>query len=252
MTLDITECSVYIATPCYGGMVTEEYAQNLVKTSMELNLNGVPCFVQTMKNESYISRGRMVLMADFMASDYTHLMFIDSDIGWESHQIAQLLIRDRDVIAGIYPKKMLPIKYVMNGAKEPEEDGCVEVSDAGTGFMMIKRHVIERLIAAHPELKVQPHIFDHTNKFGDTYRQKFTDNYYAIMDGQVRDGRLLTEDYSFCRRWQDLGGKIYVDPTIRLSHTGTYVFSETEWDSLKSAIKDEIIEEMKHGELRTA
>jgi hypothetical protein len=209
---------VHICMPCYGGMLTESTFMSYIKWSNTARQLGIDWTMETMTNESLISRARNTLTAKFLNNkESTHLMFIDADIGWEPWHLLVMLNRDVDVIGGLYPMKSLPIKWCVNGFDGAEEgpDGLQEVSKTGTGFMLIKRGVFEKL-DAHPATK--PFMNDiglpaELNPYMKTY-----------FDTAVRENRYYSEDWTFCENFRDLGGKIWVDKRVLLKHTGTYVF----------------------------
>jgi hypothetical protein len=217
---------VHICMPCYGGMLTESTFMSYIKWSNTCRQLGIDWTMETMTNESLISRARNTLTAKFLHNkDSTHLMFIDADIGWEPWHLLVMLNRDVDVIGGLYPMKSLPVKWCVNGFEGAEEgaDGLQEVSKTGTGFMLIKRHVFEKL-NAHPATR--PFINDiglpaELNPYMKTY-----------FDTAVRENRYYSEDWTFCENWRDLGGKVWVDKRILLKHTGTYVFDFQTQDQL--------------------
>jgi hypothetical protein len=144
-------------------------------------------------------------------------MFVDADIGWEPWHLLTLLNRDVDVIGGLYPMKTLPIKWVVNGFEGAEEgaDGLQEVSKTGTGFMLVKRHVFEKL-NAHPAVK------PFANDIG--LPKELDQHLKTYYDTAVRENRYYSEDWTFCENWRDLGGRVWVDKRVLLKHTGTYVF----------------------------
>ena len=128
---------VHICMPCYGGMLTESTFMSYIKWSNTCRQLGLEWTMETMTNESLISRARNTLVAKFLNNpDSTHLMFIDADIGWEPWHLLVMLNRDVDVIGGLYPMKTLPIKWVVNGFDGAEQgpDGLQEVSKTGTGL----------------------------------------------------------------------------------------------------------------------
>ena len=136
-----------------------------------------------------------------------------------------MLNRDVDIIGGLYPMKSLPIKWCVNGFEGAEEgaDGLQEVTKTGTGFMLIKRAVFEKM-KGHPSVK--PFINDiglpaELNKDMKTY-----------FDTGVRENRYYSEDWAFCENWRDLGGKIWVDKRVLLRHVGTYVFDQAAQDQV--------------------
>jgi hypothetical protein len=217
---------VHICMPCYGGQLTESTFMSYIKWANTCRQLGIDWTMETMTNESLISRARNTLTAKFLHNkESTHLMFIDADIGFEPWHILVMLNRDVDIIGGLYPMKSLPVKWCVNGFEGAEEgaDGLQEVSKTGTGFMLIKRHVFEKL-NAHPATK--PFINDiglpaELNPYMKTY-----------FDTAVRENRYYSEDWTFCENWRDLGGKVWVDKRVLLRHTGTYVFDYAAQDQL--------------------
>lgn len=209
---------VHICMPCYGGMLTESTFMSYIKWSNTARQLGLEWTIETMTNESLISRARNTLVAKFLNNpDSTHLMFVDADIGWEPWHLLVLLNRDVDVIGGLYPMKTLPIKWVVNGFEGAEEgpDGLQEVSKTGTGFMLVKRHVFEKL-NAHPAVK------SFANDIG--LPKELDQHLKTYYDTAVRENRYYSEDWTFCENWRDLGGKVWVDKRVLLKHSGTYVF----------------------------
>ena len=215
---------VHICMPCYGGMLTESTFTSFIKWASTARQLGINWTVETLSNESLISRGRNTLTAKFLSNkESTHLMFIDSDIGWEAWHLLVLLNRDVDVIGGLYPMKSMPVKWCVNGFEGAETgpDHLQEVTKTGTGFLLIKREVFEKL-NAHPA--VRPFVNDiglpsELNPYMKTY-----------FDTAVREGRYYSEDWTFCENWRDLGGKVWVDKRVLLKHTGTYVFDHAAQD----------------------
>jgi hypothetical protein len=174
--------------------------------------------METMTNESLITRARNTLTAKFLINpDSTHLMFIDADIGWEPWHLLVMLNADKDVIGGLYPMKSLPIKWCVNGFDGAKEDGALqEVSKTGTGFLLIKRHVFEKL-------NKHPHVIPFKNDIG--LPVELDAHMKTYFDTGVRENRYYSEDWAFCENWRDLGGEVWVDKRVLLKHSGTYVFS---------------------------
>lgn len=229
------------ATPCYGGTCTEPYLRSMLDLTRALLTLGVPHRVETMVNESLITRARNRLVQRFLASDATHLFFIDADLRFRAGDVIRLLAHDKPVVAGAYPAKVVhedrlvgrtfdsveelrraTIQYVVNVVYEDEEamargevrvrDGLVEAHDAGTGFLCIQRDVITRMVEAYPETRYVP--------------ERSDEPAWALFDTSIDEhGRYLSEDYTFCRRWQRIGGTVWVDPTIVLDHVGSYVYA---------------------------
>ena len=209
---------VHIAMPCYGGMLTESTFMSFIKWANTARQLGIDWTLETMVNESLISRARNTLTAKYLdMPDATHLFFVDADIGWEPWHLLVLLNRDKDVMAGLYPMKTMPIKWVVNGFEGAEEgpDGLQEVSKAGTGFLLMKRHVFEKL-------KTHPAVKQYKNDIG--LDPKYDQHLKTYFDTAVRQNRYYSEDWTFCENWRDLGGKVYVDKRVLLRHSGSYVF----------------------------
>jgi hypothetical protein len=223
---------VHICMPCYGGMLTESTFMSYIKWSNTCRQLGLDWTIETMTNESLISRARNTLVAKFLNNPTsTHLMFVDADIGWEPWHLLVMLNADKDVIGGLYPMKTMPVKWVVNGFEGAKEEGPLqEVSKTGTGFMLIKRHVFEKL-NRHPSVKT------FANDIG---LPKELDPYMkTYFDTAVRENRYYSEDWTFCENWRDFGGEVWVDKRVLLKHTGTYVFDYAAQPALYEALKKE-------------
>jgi hypothetical protein len=217
---------VHICMPCYGGMLSEQTFMSFIKWGNACRQLGIDWTVETMTNESLISRARNTLTAKFLSTEgSTHLMFIDADIGWEPWHLLVMLNRRVDVIGGLYPMKSLPVKWCVNGipGQEQGQDNLVEVTKTGTGFLLIRREVFEKL-NQHPAVRpfnndigLDPALNVHMKTYFDT---------------AVRENRYYSEDWTFCENWRDIGGKIYIDSRVLLKHVGTYVFDGATQDQL--------------------
>jgi hypothetical protein len=210
----------FIALPCYGGQLTESFFISILRSVAVFNKLGIDMIIDTIVNESLITRGRNSLVAKMMASDAnpTHLIFIDVDIGFDETSIIKLLLADKDVVGGLYPKKVLPIDYVVNGIPGATREGSLlRVRDIGTGFLCIKKSVIETMFKQYNNLKYK-------TKIGlNPQCDEFT---YALFDGMIdsETNDYLSEDYTFCKRWLEIGGDIWADTSIVLDHSGHYKF----------------------------
>ena len=218
---------VHLCMPCYGGQLTESTFMSYIKWANVARQLGLDWTVETMTNESLISRARNTLTAKFLhTKESTHLMFIDADIGWEPWHLLVMLNHDKDVVGGLYPMKSLPVKWCVNGIPDAVQDdpsGLIEVTKTGTGFLLIKRDVFEKL-NAHPAVK------SFTNDIGlDPALNPYMKTYF---DTAVRENRYYSEDWTFCENWRDIGGQVFVDKRVLLKHTGTYVFDYQTQDKL--------------------
>jgi len=249
---EIRKSKFFIATPCYGGQLNEPYFRSVIKMMTFFNGHQIPLAFGTIANESLVTRARNVLVAYFLASDYTHLMFVDADIEFQTEDILKLYAHKKDVVVGAYPKKGVAWDKIRANLSDPAnkgkelsdrdmasfgsdyainfkfvdketktigvENGLIKLHDAGTGFMMISREAILKMIKAYPELKY--------NNDVNIANADLKDHFYALFDTMIDpiDRRYLSEDYTFCRRWQEIGGDVWLDPSISLNHYGHFCF----------------------------
>lgn len=215
----IQKSFVAICTPCYGGQVMEKHYVSMISYTIACMKNNMTFSVETMANESLVTRARNNLVAKMMSNPKaTHLMFIDADVGFDPESVYKLIAHNKDVVGGIYPKKTFEPDYVFNPSEGAQRDGdLLEVDDIGTGFLLIKREVIQKMFDSFPDLKYRNSINI------DNEAEPFM---YALFDTLIdkKTDTYLSEDYTFCQRWRELGGKIYADTSIPLSHTGYYSF----------------------------
>lgn len=216
--------NIFFATPCYGGMLTDQFFLSMFRVTQLLIQHGIKFRITTLRNESLIPRARNILTAMFLESECTHLLFIDADIEFSDDAILRMLGMDKPFMAAAYPKKTLPIDYAINlkyADKERTrvrmERGAIEVLDASTGFMLIRRSVFTKMIEAYPELHYK------NDSSIDPIYDPFCYSFFDTMH-DPDDNRYLSEDYTFCRRWQKIGGEIWLDPTTKLNHVGSYTF----------------------------
>jgi len=233
---------LFVATPCYGGLVHHRYMQCLCLLLQYGAANGIEISVELLGHESLITRGRNTLAAKFLDNTTTtHLLFIDADTGFEVQQVLRMLAFDRDVVAGMYPLKLIdwtaealdrlrhgepieqaPIRFVGTPSEPREQEGAFVAGDyAGTGFMLIKREVFARMFEAYPRLR-------YTAAHNAAVPSN-SPNQYALFDCVIDEetGEYLSEDYTFCKRWRKIGGKIWLDTESRLMHVGAYEFYGT-------------------------
>jgi len=243
---------IFIATPCYGGQIGEPYFRSMMRLSILCNKYDIPFTVSTLANESLVTRGRNTLVSFFMENPQaTHLFFIDADIEFNAEDLLRMVAYDKPIIVGAYPKKAVNWNSIIGAARNnPDEtadtieghssnyvvnfdflkddagnrtsqvqiiDNLVKLKDAGTGFMCIKKEVVQQMFEAHPELKYANDI---------NVDNKFEPFMYALFDTMIdpESRRYLSEDYTFCRLWQNMGGDVYLDPRTALNHVGHYTF----------------------------
>ena len=230
-----------VATPCFGGLVHHGYMLSVCALMDRAAGEGFAVDLALMAGDALITRSRSVLVARFLDhARATHLLFVDADIAFAPEQMIRMLRFDRDFVAGMYPIKSIDwaavprrvvagetlrsagLTYVgtpLEGADARVEDGFATARYAGTGLQLLKRSVLERMAAAHPELRFRT---VHTLA-GDQPR---SDNLYALFDPEIdaNTGEYLSEDYAFCRRWRALGGDIWLDLRSKITHVGADQF----------------------------
>lgn len=285
---ELQKQKIFLAVPMYGGNCAGMFNKSVADLSSLCTHYKIPLEMHYLFNESLITRARNYCCDAFMRSDATHLMFIDSDIGFNANDVVALLAlsvsnSEYDVITGPYPKKTISWEkirqavnkgfaekdptnlerfvgdYVFNpkaGSTTIEINKPVEVMEAGTGFMMIKKETFKKYQEAFPEMWYRPdHVrtehFDGSRKimayfdciidrgytFGDV--KKLLENLLKegsdpeaikaeakrMMDAEEKSSlRYLSEDYMFCYNVQKMGGKVWLCPWIALQHVGSYTF----------------------------
>ena len=243
---------IFIGTPCYGGMIAADYFKSCMRLVALAATKKIELQFATIGNESLITRARNTLVQLFMDGDYTHLLFIDADLAFDPQAVIRMLDFDKEVVSGVYPRKTIDwrkvkkkikdnpdisedellatsLQYNLN-VKNPEyieaKKGFIEVLDAATGFMLIKRSVFEKMAKEYTDLKFVPdqHLNQPHEKEFDFHN---TSNWnYTFFDTMVepKTKRYLSEDYAFCRLWQNIGGEIYADILSGMTHYGNYSF----------------------------
>lgn len=251
---------LYILTPCFGSVCFVNYVHCLISTIEVFRQFGIEIVIEFCRNDSLVSRARNNLVARAMANPkMTHIMFIDNDITWDANDILKLMISDKNLVGGIYPLKNYNWSDLLVDKKNPSnpspntvqqmierknnsqfkdiisdesmvqfnlvrynvnyldstlniDKNLAKVKHIATGFMMIKRNVIEKMSQAFPSTKY----VDDVN-FLKKEENEFA---YALFDCGVEEGHYFSEDWLFCHRWTKMGGSIWMDVSIALTHTG--------------------------------
>ena len=233
---------IMVATPCYGGVVTQAYMVSFLNLTRAAAQAGFTVRLSLLGYDSLVSRARSILVARFMEdAEASHLLFIDADIGFDPQQVVRLLELGKDFAGALYPIKAIdwariPERCVEGGEsltqaalnyvgtflpadQRREEAGFATASYCGGGFQLISRAAIARMFEAYPDLRYRKlHIFPQP--------PQESPHLYALFDCLIDQdsGVYLSEDYSFCRRWREIGGEIWLDTNSRLTHVGTMDF----------------------------
>jgi hypothetical protein len=231
--------NLFIASPTYGGMVATHFMASVLKLQELCMKSGVQVQFMFVMNESLITRGRNTLCHGFLQSNATHMLFLDADIGFHPEDILFMLKANVDVIGGAYPKKEINWGRVADLARQGVDTSVLsaaasnfvfnpvnpsdsyevfkpnEVMEVGTGLLLIKREVLE---------KMKEHFKDDYYTADDNLLNQ--QKVFRFFDTQVdkETNRYISEDYMFSKRWREMGGKIYLAPWTRTQHCGMYGF----------------------------
>lgn len=201
---------VAIATPCHGNKVEINYLHSVVAMTHMMRTHNIQFSLLTVPNEALVMRSRNHLVWQFMQTDCTHLFFTDSDMGWKAGTIMRLLSHGKDVVAGIGRRKQEgPPSYCANIVEPVQVDsetGLIKAIHVGGACLLISRACLTKMLAVYDSLK-----------YLDVQANRYET---ALFDTELRDGKFWSEDYTFCRRWRDIGGDVWIDPEIYLEHVG--------------------------------
>ena len=219
---------VFIPLICYNHTCNAEWMMSILKFTISAREVGLNCTFYPIFFESLVSRARNAAVAHFLANEEnTHLLFIDSDIMFEPEDVYRLLQADKDVIAGMYPKKYIVwdrlkknpnaerVDFPIGDKTRVTDDNYIESNYLPTGFLMIKRETIQKLITLHPELKYKNDI--------DGYMSA-GDNFYNLFRVGINNGIYESEDWGFCSLWKEAGGQVLIHPDINLKHVGWHSY----------------------------
>jgi hypothetical protein len=227
---------LFIPVICYNHTANTEYMMSLIALTHVLKNSGIEFVLYPIVFDSLVSRARNAAVAQFLHSDCTDLIFIDSDIEFDPESVIKLLRHGKEVVAGVYAKKYYVldrvfqgeeiVDFVISGNVELNSQGLIECTYAPTGFLMINRSVFQKMMSAYPHLKYRNDIDGYGN----------LDTFYDFFHVSVRNGILESEDWGFCSLWRELGGKILIDPTICLGHVGWTTFRGNPWKWCQESI----------------
>lgn len=248
-----TKTKLFVCTPMYGGQCAGMFTKSIVDLASICTAHGIDMRLFFLFNESLITRARNYCVDEFLRSECTHLMFIDSDIGFDPRDVIALLglsameDKEYDIIGAVYPKKCIAwekVKVAVDQGRAdqnpnildqyigdfvfnpvPTPDGRIplgepaEVLEIGTGFMMIRRETFAKYKAGIPNISYLP---DHTRSEHFDGSREIEMYFQAEIDPASR--RYLSEDYLFCQNIRKVGGKVWMCPWMELKHIGSYIF----------------------------
>jgi hypothetical protein len=213
---------VLLAAPSYDGRISVWHAAALAETckiGISNNINVVPLY---MSFDSLVQRARNDIVKVALDTNVDDLIFIDCDQDWSPSDVFRLLSYDVGVVGAPVVKKSDIEQYNVKllGPFEVQENGLVEVNGIGTGFMRIRRDALQK-------------IYDASEEYKELHKEEPN---RMVFDVKVIDGELCSEDIVFCRKWLDMGEKVYMDPMINSGHSGEkrWVGNFYEWIKLIS------------------
>jgi hypothetical protein len=236
--------NIFIAIPCYGGNISNLTFHSLFNIIKPLNDLGHNLTIRTLPTESLISRGRnkfVTMFLDDKKFDGTHLLFIDSDIGFTLENILRVIEFNREVVTCTYPVKGFYWQQLLDRIKENTnidektmrdyllqfnvnlypntefKNNFGKVKESATGFMLIKREVFTTIMDKFPHLKYKPDLRTGIEESDNAY------DFFPVGIYKEKDGvnRFLSEDYYFCRLWEECGGEIWTDLSTPITHLGS-------------------------------
>ena len=206
---------VMIGTPTFEKSVSVDYHSSMLASVVELGKHGIGWCSQIEAGLQFIDVARNRIVAAFLASDCTDLLFIDADQGWDAKVLPRILAYEEDVVCALPPKKCDPPSFHSNaltGIISPS--GLFQSLEVGTGFMRIKRQAFEKLDAHYPELKGSDSANQETPYF----------------QSGIKDGGFLGEDIFFCRKWTAMGEYLWVDADVTFTHRGSKAWKGNFYD----------------------
>ncbi len=203
---------IFIATPAYSGTVHAQFAISLAETYCSLARNGIESDIRINCSGSLLVAERNRLITAFLESDSTHMLCIDSDLGWPYQAVLALLSHDLDFVAGVYPTRRenyFLFRPVFNEDKSvfKNEKNLLKMEYIPAGFMLLKRKVLEEMVKHFSDLYFKP-------------QDEKLPSGYCLFNTEVMNGEFWGEDYVFCRRAREAGFDIWVDPLIEFDHAG--------------------------------
>jgi hypothetical protein len=251
---------LFVATPVHSE-VSIHYMQSVFKLQAKCNENKIPIILQLMKS-SLVTQGRNLCVSEFLNSDFTHLLFIDSDILFNANSIFKMIEKDQEVLSIPYPMKVIQWDKIlqkwrgipsMNATqaetsgnmfpvriKDKEDDitvtnGMIELSHSMTGCLLIKREALEKMKKAYPDLTIKQETMIDGEKQLRKNLYNFFDTYY-----DPEEKLYLGEDFAFSRLWTKIGGKCMALINEYITHVGEHQFTGRLIDEMVAIPTDSI------------
>lgn len=232
---------IYIAVPTRTGEVKYETMRAVIKGMTELaNAGMVATLGESLECFAPISIARNLAIARFLATDYTDLFFVDDDVAWSDGAMVRLVNHPVDLVAGAYPRRYPDISFPVQWDEDKAEiwadpaTGLIEVKGVATGFMRVTRAGMLRMVEHY-----KTETYGQFSSPGGTVHRLF--DFSLVPNLATGVDEVHSEDFTFCDRWRQAGGKVWIDPHITFMHLGVAAFSGNvgQWlrdRSIKSAI----------------
>jgi hypothetical protein len=209
---------IFLATPAHNNKVNTEFALSLISLNILLKENGVSISNHLCPSGSLLVAERNRIVEDFYRSEATHLLCVDSDLGFPAEAVLAMLKADKEFIAGVYPARIednpSATEYLIRPKLTDEsiiiqENHLLGAEYIPAGFMLLSRAAIQKMRDKFPELYYQPRLEERKDQHA-----------YLFFNTEVYEGEFWGEDYVFCRRAREAGIDIWVDPYIQFNHNG--------------------------------
>jgi hypothetical protein len=212
------EQQVFLATPSLEGKVCQAYVASLAASIALLKDAGIGVTYCLQAGNCHVDDSRNGLVREFMLSDCTDLIFLDADIGWRPQDLLTLCEHDVPIVGGVYPKKTdeieFPVHVIPGTVLQANDAGLVEVYSLPTGFLRIKRDVIDTLYQTHGQ-----------RRFRGQGQSENDPPFVILFERTYENGHRWSGDYAFCRKWAETGGKLFCDPRFYFIHAGSKEWS---------------------------
>jgi CRISPR/Cas system CMR subunit Cmr4 (Cas7 group RAMP superfamily) len=207
---------IFVATPAFNNKVNTEFALSLIALNILLKENGVSITNTLNSSGSLLVAERNRIVEDFYRSEATHLLCVDSDLGFPAEAVLAMLNADKEFIAGVYPARSedktneyLIRPKLTDKSTIVQEGHLLAAEYIPAGFMLLSRSAVQKMRDKFPELYYQPRLEERKDQHA-----------YLFFNTEVYEGEFWGEDYVFCRRAREAGIDIWVDPLIEFDHDG--------------------------------
>ncbi|MEL7167347.1 MAG: hypothetical protein AAGL96_17925 [Pseudomonadota bacterium] len=235
--------SILLATPSYGDSFCGDFVHGLQNLARWTERSGIGFNTLFMDYADIVaSRNILTTLFLFEETAYTHLLFIDDDMGFSHTLVADALAFDPGLCGAFYPRRRVDMAKLHAGGDKPFETALARATQfvgeatpdpkhhgrfqtahrIGTGFMLLSRGALQDFINKRPDLI-------HPSRYDNVVGRSVEKGWLTLFDRIEENGFESSEDYAFCARWRDAGGEIWAARDAGLTHMGRMQFS-SRWD----------------------